>query len=88
MSIIKLRCLLSIQIQEVYPRNQAVTMEVLSVWYREVLLMYKKLNAILPENLERNFRRLSIKWTAIKERTLLNRTGSDSSIEETLATGS
>ena len=49
--------------------------------------MYKKLNALLPENLEGNFRRLSIRWSALRERTLLNRADSDSSIEETLATG-
>ena len=70
-----------------YPRNQTVTVEVLSIWYREVLIMYKKLNALLPENLEGNFRRLSIRWSALRERTLLNRADSDSSIEETLATG-
>lgn len=70
-----------------YPRNQAVTIEVLSIWYREVLLMYKKLNALLPDNLEAHYRLINIRWTAIRERTLLNRASSDSSIEETLTTG-
>ncbi|XP_067947788.1 dystrophin-like isoform X2 [Watersipora subatra] len=73
-------------IQEIFPGRERLTMETLSIWYREVLLLYKKLNAVLPKNMEAHFRHLTMKWTAVREKSLLHRAGSDSSIEETLAT--
>lgn len=75
------------QISEMYPRNQPVSVETLGIWYREVLLLYKRHSVLVPADLESHFRQLNIRWSSVKERTLLTRTDSDSSIEETLATG-
>ena len=75
------------QIESLYPRNEAISVEMLSIWYREVLLLYKRHQALLPPELETHYRHLTIRWSSIRERTLLTRANSDSSIEETLATG-
>ena len=72
---------------EMYPRNECVTIEALSIWYREILLLYKRHSAVISPELESHFRQLNIRWSAVREKTILPRSGSDSSIEETLATG-
>lgn len=70
-----------------FPLRQSISIETLSIWYREILLLYRKFSAIFPAELEARFRRLNMRFNSVKEKTLMARSGSDSSIEETLATG-
>lgn len=64
-----------------------MSVEMLGRWYREVLLLYKRHQAIFPTELESHYRHLTIRWSSVREQVLLARSNSDSSIEETLATG-